>query len=240
MDLGGLLDAAFRIYRNHFVVVVGATGLVVVPFVLVELATPAWASLWAALLGTLTPAVAARVVGDLAVGDNPTIAGVWRLLAGRVLPLIVTGIMVGVAWIVGVILLIIPGIVFYVWFAFTSPVIVIEDKAYAGAMGRSRQLVKGSWWRVFGILLLIALLVGLAEFALGIALGGLILNGTISLSSLETGEILLQGVVQLLVSPIAALVVALLYFDQRLRREGTDIAAAVEAIEPQPLPPPVW
>jgi len=50
----------------------------------------------------------------------------------------------------GLILLIVPGLIFMVSYSMTVYAVVFEDHKFEGAFGRSRELVKGYWWAVFG------------------------------------------------------------------------------------------
>jgi len=64
----------------------------------------------------------------------------------------------------GALLLILPGILFAVWFCFCHYVLAEEGLRGLQALERSRQLVRGHWWAVFGrftLLLLIALSISL-------------------------------------------------------------------------------
>src|SRR3989344_597930 len=54
----------------------------------------------------------------------------------------------------GLILLIIPGVIFAVWFIFANQVFVFEGIKGKGALARSKELVKGYWWPIFGRFLL--------------------------------------------------------------------------------------
>ncbi|MDX6548856.1 MAG: hypothetical protein QOG33_2406 [Gaiellales bacterium] len=241
MDLGAILDGSFSLYRRHFAVLVGAVGILTVPLALLAIPFGPYALFLTGLAGLVTPAIAAIVVGDVATGREPTIGGVWSRLGPLIVPLILTGILTWIVVILGTILLIIPGVLFYVWFALSAQAIAIEDRRYTGAMGRSRELVSGSWWRVFGILLLVAILGAIAsqvvESALAAVLGALgVGNGFHGLRTGASGNVdlfpfvLSSTIASLLVGPITALAAALLYFDLRLRKEGTDIAAAVESL----------
>jgi hypothetical protein len=242
MDLGAILDGAFSLYRRHFAVLVGAVGILTVPLALLAIPFGPYALVLTGLAGLVTPAVGALVVGDVAVGREPTIAGVWSRLGRLVVPLVLTGILTWIVVGIGFILLVIPGVLFYVWFALSAQAIAIEDRRYAGAMGRSRELVSGSWWRVFGILLVIAIVTGfasqiVAQFisallgVVGVGGGFDLLHPSESGGASSLPAVLSSTVASLLVGPISALAAALLYFDLRLRREGTDIAAAVEALD---------
>jgi hypothetical protein len=48
--------------------------------------------------------------------------------------------------------LVVPGLVFFTWFALAAPVVELEGRGVAGAFRRSRELVRGSFWPVFAIL----------------------------------------------------------------------------------------
>jgi len=57
---------------------------------------------------------------------------------------------VGIVTMIGFALLIIPGIIFSVWFAFSYYVLLFEGKTGIDAMKASKAYVKGRWWAVFG------------------------------------------------------------------------------------------
>ena len=71
----------------------------------------------------------------------------------------------------GGILLIIPGIIFAIWFIFSDYVLVLDGKKGILALGESKKLVSGYWWPVFFkvfILSLITFFAGLLFIALPI------------------------------------------------------------------------
>ncbi len=79
---------------------------------------------------------------------------------------------------IGYVLLIIPGIIFMVWFSLGAFVIVDEKKGIIDAFKRSKELVKGRFWEIFGIfgvlqivsiLAIIPLIGWLAAVALSVA-----------------------------------------------------------------------
>ncbi|XOB42689.1 MAG: hypothetical protein ACKKMP_01385 [Candidatus Nealsonbacteria bacterium] len=67
---------------------------------------------------------------------------------------LLTGLIIGL----GFLLLIVPGIIFAVWFGFSYYTVICEDKRGFKALSRSRELVKGHWWsvakRVFAIMII--------------------------------------------------------------------------------------
>ncbi len=56
----------------------------------------------------------------------------------------------GIIFVAGFILFIVPGIIFSIWFSLSSYVFVWEDLRGMKALYRSKELVKGYWWAVFG------------------------------------------------------------------------------------------
>lgn len=65
-------------------------------------------------------------------------------------------------------LLIIPGIIFMVYWSVSSYVLFYEKKGILESLKRSLELVKGNWWRMFGYLILVFLL--LVVISIGISI----------------------------------------------------------------------
>ena len=107
----------------------------------------------------------------------------------------------------------IVGIPFAIFFgvrwAFVYQTASLERCGPLAALARSSDLVRGNWWRVFGILLLIGILLAIAN---GIA------SGVVDRIPL-VGPILLL-VVAVLFAPVWIIAQTLLYHDLRVRRDG--------------------
>jgi len=88
-----------------------------------------------------------------------------KLGASKIVPVILTVILLTLIVVGGFILLIIPGIVFLVWFTFVTQVVIFEDKSGMQALKQSREYVRNRWWGVFGRLIL----AGLVLMGLGLA-----------------------------------------------------------------------
>jgi len=52
--------------------------------------------------------------------------------------------------ILGFILLIVPGVIFSIFYCFAIYAVIFEGHKFEGSFGRSRELVRGYWWAVFG------------------------------------------------------------------------------------------
>ncbi|MEV6092756.1 hypothetical protein AB0N39_22175 [Streptomyces cellulosae] len=120
-----------------------------------------------------------------------------------------------------------------------SPALMLERQGILTAMRRSARLVRGSWWRVFGIQLLaaiiayvVAAIIVIPFTFLAAAFGG---DGVTGLMSTAGGDIcwtflIISGIGSVIGStitfPITAGVTVLLYIDQRIRREALDLELA--------------
>jgi hypothetical protein len=94
----------------------------------------------------------------------PSLSYVARHLSyGR---LIAVDILLSLGVALGLLLLIVPGVVFFGWFALAGPIVELEGRGVRAAFARSRQLVRGSLWTV----LLVLVPITLASEALAAAL----------------------------------------------------------------------
>lgn len=117
-------------------------------------------------------------------------------------------------------------------------VALLERAGVRASLRRSSVLVRRSWWRVFGIIVLSILIAGFvgqilqAPFllfgALPNGLGSLTDPSGASLSILVLSAIG-GGFAQTVVAPFTAGVRALLYIDRRMRAEGLDVSLAAAA-----------
>ncbi|MFF9482524.1 hypothetical protein [Streptomyces sp. NPDC014733] len=127
----------------------------------------------------------------------------------------------------------------WVRFSLAPPALMLEKQGVLASMRRSAKLVRGSWWRVLGIQLLMYVIVGVVAFLVQIpvTLIAFIIDGDTLLSWMSgtadaTGWTFLTvlGVGSVIGSaltfPLSAGVTALLYMDQRIRRESLDIELA--------------
>jgi hypothetical protein len=126
----------------------------------------------------------------------------------------------------------------YVALSFAPAAVVLERQSVRGALRRSRLLVRGSWWRVFGILLLAALIAAVVSAIVGVPFG-LAGGGLATLGNDTAGptfsQLVISGIGSLLagtlVRPFSAGVAALLYIDRRMRVEALDVALSSAASE---------
>jgi hypothetical protein len=123
-------------------------------------------------------------------------------------------------------LLIFPAIVLAgIYWSVAVQAVMVERYKAIGALRRSIELIRGSWWRVLGITLVIMLAAfGLAllisfPFAIASSVGGLGQE-----SVLVTGLKFVGGLIEeIVVPPVVFIAGTLLYYDLRVRKEKYDL-----------------
>ena len=113
-------------------------------------------------------------------------------------------------------LLIVPGIYLFVRWYFVPQAVVLEGARNAGALRASSRLVAGAWWRTFGLVVLVNLLVLLIIFLLGAPFTALADTTDRAIGALS-GQIVVTSVTQ----PFIALFSTFLYYDLRERKRAT-------------------
>lgn len=66
----------------------------------------------------------------------------------------------------GLILFIIPGVIFSLWYTFAPFVAILEKKRGMEALRESKKMVQGRWWTVFGYFFVLGLLFFVVSFAI--------------------------------------------------------------------------
>ena len=118
-------------------------------------------------------------------------------------PVFLASFLAGIAIFIGFVLIIVPGLILITIWAVIVPVIVIERSGVMAAFGRSRELVKGRAWHVFGTLVLTWLILFVFQIILGLIFSFVPYAVRGGLASVISGT---------LVAPFIALVVTLMYY----------------------------
>lgn len=175
------------------------------------------------------------VVGKAVLGRPATLRESLTELRPRLLPLLGLTVLVTIIVAVASVFLIIPGIWLWAMLNLAAPALVLEQGRVGQAMKRSWRLVSGSWWRVFGILLLTgiaaAIISMVIEIPFGVGLGFSASSADVANQSFGSQLLAALGgvVAETIVGPFTAAATALLYIDQRMRKEGMDIQLARSA-----------
>jgi hypothetical protein len=121
--------------------------------------------------------------------------------------------------------LVVSGLLFFFVF-FTLEAIIFEGMSAVDALRRSRDLVRGSWWRLFGIGIVYVLLV------LALALPGGIAVVIFETASPALATVVL-GLVGALITPIFSIGSVLVYIDLRVRKEGYTLDTLASDLRPR-------
>jgi hypothetical protein len=193
---GVLLPVAFWLFLVVAIVdgVVGS-DLALLPLVIVV----------STIAGTLYQGMVVGLVRDVQDGRrDSSFSELLGHAAPVLLPLIAAGLLSGIGIGIGIVLLIVPGLILLTIWAVIAPAIVIERRDVFAAFGRSRQLVRGNGWPVFGVII-VAFVISL--------LGGLIFTSIAAgISDGPLVRIVFSALASTITAPIGALVAGILYY----------------------------
>jgi hypothetical protein len=201
----------------------------------------------AAALGALLTGVLLVVLSRAVLGQRIDLRGAWQAAAPRLAGLVGLSLLIGVIVTAIVVVAVLPALVaaatgsgsaialafllvmaavfvvvyLSVLWALAPAVYVLESVGVLGALRRSRELVRGAWWRTFGILLLTALLIVVPGAVVIGLLGGFALGDAPTVAA-SVGVTIGVIVVSAVAVPFSTAVLGLLYLDQRFRRERFD------------------
>lgn len=212
----GAIREAWELYKANWRHLLPISLVVYVALALIGVLLTAVLSWFGALLAALISVIGLFwVQGALVTAVDDIRDGRSDLSLGetfdRVRPqlgsIVGAGLLAGLGVFLGLLLLIVPGLVLMTWWVLIIPVVALERTTAGAAFGRSRELVRGYGWNVFGVIVLAILLLLGFEIVLSIVLSPL--DGWLQslVSNIVSGT---------LTTPFIALVLTLLYF--RLRQ----------------------
>lgn len=203
---GAIIGRVFEIYREQAATLLPAALLVYAVQLLAALLVPDFfvvAAVVGIVVGVFYQGMVVRLVEDVQDGRRDhSIGELFRSVGPVVLPLIGLAIVAGFAIAIGFVLIIIPGLILLTWWSVAAPAMVIERAGVFGSLGRSRDLVRGNGWNVFGTILLVLLIdiaVNIVAAIIGAALG-------------DAGRGVVDWIAATLTAPIVALTSSVLYF----------------------------
>ena len=178
MEIGGVLGEAWSLYKR-FLGRFFLTALVV--YAVLDLlsaladraigdsaASGVFWGIFAALLGVVgyfwVQAALVETVNDVRDGRaDRSIGETYSTVGPRLPSAILAGILAGIGIAIGLILLIVPGLYLLTIWSMLIPVIVLERRSAGEAFTRSREVVRGNGWSVFGLIIVTFLIVGISS-----------------------------------------------------------------------------
>jgi hypothetical protein len=246
-DVGRLFADALSVYGRHLWLFILLSAAVVIPADLIvqgvglEMLTSSYdespdvaETLIPSIVEFLVvmPIVAAICIyalHQIAAGERPSAGQVFVAGFEAFTPLFGAVVLAALGIALGFVAFILPGIYLAVRWYFVPQTVVIEGARGPGALSRSAQIVRGRWWRTFG-------LVVLANIA--IAIPGLILIVPFAAIADSTDravwQLLGSTIATSVTTPFVALFSTLLYYDLRARAESPSAAGGPGAPPPTP------
>lgn len=258
--IGGVLDTAFQLYKSSLAVVwpislllgfagmpptlywmfsgrpvpdVSSIGASIGTSMGFDPADPV-GSLIGVLSGLLTMwTMSALYLKQRAVGvdEQLSVGDALKIALRRLPPLLGASILFVLAVVVGFILLLVPGLILTVSLMMYMALLLFENKGAVESLTGSHKLVWGNWWRSSAILTVALILVIVIFIALGLVavivapFAGLIMEDIVLV-----GELVFNAAFNVLLMPFFTAVMIALYWDLKLRKEGGDLAARVNAL----------
>jgi len=214
--IGGLLSILALLIIGPMIA--GATTMAISDIYLGNIATAGavlsagWRKAWTLLKTQL-------IVGLMFAGLFIATGIVLGIVTGILLSLGIPRVAIGVVIFLGFVAAIASFVPIFISYSLIAPVVMIEGSKNGRVIRqRSWALVKGNRGKVFLIFLVIVVIQVLVQIGIGFVsvLGFGPGNGSIIPSILE-------NLVSLLLTPISAIAVTLLYYDFRIRKEGFDL-----------------
>jgi hypothetical protein len=244
MGIGELIDGAFRLYRLEWKVLIGIVALIVIPATFIQVwvqqrvidqaptvgssdvleqllaVTLVFIVVELLVIQPFLVAAVARAAADIYLGEPVSIERTYRYALGRIFSILWITIISLVATLAGFILLVIPGIIAVVRLTFAPMALVVDGERGTSAISRSWRLTSGHFWRVAGALFVAGIIAAVAATILAIP-------GELAVQALgpESWPIsaLATALATVVTTPFSMLVIVLMYFDLRIRKEGFDI-----------------
>lgn len=257
LSLGEILDRTFSLYRRHFLLFIGITAipqLLVLALHLAQLllfgyigttrvdptrtalsSGMAAGALLGGLLGTVVYLAAylfaqggtVYAVSDLYLGRTTTIRESLGRMRGQAMNLFGVTLLNGIAIVVGLILLIIPGIWLACRLIVCVPAALLEDLGARDSLERSYRLTEDSAGRAFVIYLIYFVIAMIAA-----SLFAFPFDFMVGLSTVRHPEAVRMWLAlaqvgntigETLITPILLIATAVFYYDLRVRKEAFDL-----------------
>jgi hypothetical protein len=225
LDTARVFERIFKIYSEQFTLLVPAALVLFVPVAILNGLVLASGGGLALLITSAIGLVATfwfqgmvvEAVRDILDGRrDQTVGGLFSSASPFITPLLAAGVLAGIGIAIGLLLLIVPGLFLITIWAVIVPVIVIERSGVMDAFGRSRALVRGNGWQVFGVIVVLLLLQLVATEVVNAIVGG---ASDDSFAAYAIADL----VVRVLVVPLSAIAATVMYLELR-RQKGEPLA----------------
>ena len=191
LSLSNVLSLGWSIYQKHFANILIVTLIVNIPlnialeFITVPLVNNILITIFSVLSTMAVVFIAERAANDetLSFGDALS-RSVNRWASG-----IGTSLLAGIILFLLFLLLIVPGIIWAVYYTFAVQVVALRNEGGKSALDYSKALVQGQWGRVFGTGFVLSLIAFALAFGIGYVFGLLSTSPVLSVVATTLGDI---------------------------------------------------
>ncbi len=185
----------------------------------------------------LATAASLRTVIEAYLGETPDWRESLTFAFKRIGPLVRLALLTGLLSGFAALACLVPGLYLYVAWSVSVPVMLSEEAGVLRSMSRSRELVRGRWWYVAGVLALSQLVAFGLRLILGLGFSLLLLGSHSAITTFIRSAVVgsISGV---LITPFLAAAIAVMYIDLRVRKEGFDLELLVQRVGRPDLVPP--
>lgn len=160
---------------------------------------------------------------------------VWRKVRHVALPIFGGSILFGIAFLIGYMLCLIPGIIVAVYLGFYMYVYINEDLSIIDSLKRSTELVKNNWWATLGYSLVFSLIIGMAYIVFAIPLyiglfGSMLQVEFLSSPVFFIFAMMIAFVGYIFLYPAYFMAMGVMYYSHRNKLEGVDMETEIDNI----------
>jgi hypothetical protein len=217
LDTGRVFERIFTIYREQFTLLIPAALVLFVPVAILNGIVLTGGGVLAALVTAVIAIIATywyqgmvvEAVRDILDGRRDhTVGTLFSSASPFIGALFGVGVLAGIGIAIGLVLLIVPGLFLLTIWAVIVPAVVIDRTGVMGAFGRSRELVRGSGWQVFGVIVVL--------FLLQVVVGGILnaIGDSVSDGSFA-GYAIADLIGRVLIVPLSAIAATVMYVELR-------------------------
>lgn len=241
LSLGEVLDVSFGLYRSRFAALLAVSVACQLVPSLLRIYYGAEGTLFenlplllayytlAIVLSAVGVAASTFIVSDAYLGrETSATAALGKAMGmiGRIVMVsMVSSLLIGV----GFILLIVPGVILLSGLILSTVITVLETPANStAAMNRSWDLTKGFRGKVFATMFCVGVMLMVPTITVGAIWGMIGSTGSVGLVGMEVVTSLLS----ILIYPFFYVVLTVLYYDLRVRKEGFDLELLASQMAP--------
>lgn len=171
------------------------------------------------VIGNVVSGILIKSASDIIEKGETNISDSFKFAFSKLPSLLVASLIIGILTVLGLLLLVIPGIIISLMFYLAIPVIIIEEKGALESLTRSRELVSHRWLKTFALSLIIGLIIMVLTFLVNLILSPFGIYST-----------LISTIISSLIAPISLISSTFYYYSMLAKEESRRI--------PPPPPPP--